>query len=198
MSNRFDVYEFMPRRIFDAITDVRVTQPEIITAQARARLTKDGKLTLLACDHPQRGVLNSGTDPMIMGNRHEYLGRVLRVLADPSFDGVMATPELIEDLFIVDYLIQCAGGASLLDERVVIGCMQRGGVAGVVGETNDRFGAYTAEALAAHHLDGGKMMFRFLPDDEGTLHTLGTTNVPRHPEEKITPGTRRLENPANR
>ncbi len=50
--------------------------------------------------------------------------------------------------------------------------MQRGGVAGVVGEINDRFGAYTADSLAAMRLDGGKMMFRYVPEDEGTLLTI--------------------------
>jgi hypothetical protein len=47
--------------------------------------------------------------------------------------------------------------------------MQRGGVAGVVGELDDRFGSYTAQSLARFRLDGGKMMFRFSPEDERTL-----------------------------
>ncbi len=84
----------------------------------------------------------------------------------------MAPPDLIEELFIVDYMLQQGGGPSFLGERVLVGCMQRGGVAGVVGEVNDRFSAYTAESIAAERLDGGKMMFRFIPDDEGTLPTI--------------------------
>jgi len=176
-SFRFNVNEFMPRRIFDAITDIRVTQPGVIHTQAlarrkRANLTCDGKLVILACDHPQRGVTQSGSDPLVMGNRHEYLGRALRIITDLSLDGVMAPPDLIEELFIVDYLVQKGGGPSFLDERVLVGCMQRGGVAGVVGEVNDRFSAYTAESIAAERLDGGKMMFRFIPEDEGTLLTI--------------------------
>ncbi len=174
----FSVNEFMPRRILDAITEVRVMQPHVISAQAaarrkRTRLTRDGKLVILACDHPQRGVTQSGNDPLIMGNRQEYLGRALRILTDPSLDGVMAPPDFIEDLLIVDYLIQQGGGPSFLDDRVSIGCMQRGGIAGVVGEIDDRFTAYTAESLAVFRLDGGKMMYRFVADDEGTLKTIG-------------------------
>ena len=69
----------------------------------------------------------------------------------------------------VDYLLQQGGGPSFLDEKVLIGCMQRGGIAGVTGELDDRFTAYTAESLARFRLDGGKMMFRFVPDDERTL-----------------------------
>ncbi|MBI5305752.1 MAG: hypothetical protein HY868_26730 [Chloroflexi bacterium] len=179
MSNsfRFNINDLLPRRILDAITEIRVNHPEVISEQAaarrkRARLTRDGKLVILACDHPQRGVTHSGNDPLIMGNRQEYLGRALRIITDPSLDGVMAPPDLIEDLFIVDYLVQRGGGPSFLDERVMLGCMQRGGIAGVVGEVNDRFSAYTPESIAAERLDGGKMMFRFIPDDEGTLLTI--------------------------
>jgi hypothetical protein len=50
--------------------------------------------------------------------------------------------------------------------------MQRGGVAGVVGEIDDRFGSYTAQSIHRFRLDGGKMMFRFVPDDERTIATI--------------------------
>jgi DhnA family fructose-bisphosphate aldolase class Ia len=173
----FDLEAFFPTRIFEMITDVRVDAPEIIEQQARARkrrprLTRDGKLTILAADHPARGVTAVGNDPLKMGNRHEYLGRIMRVLTGSDFDGFMSTPDMIEDLLILDYLVQKGGGPSFLDEKVLIGCMQRGGVAGVVGEIDDRFGAYTAASLARFRLDGGKMMFRFVPDDERTLRTI--------------------------
>jgi hypothetical protein len=104
-----------------------------------------------------------------MGNRHQYLGRILRVLTTSDFDGFMSTPDMIEELLIVDYLVQQGGGPSFLDGKVLIGCMQRGGVAGVAGELDDRFGSYTAQSLHRFNLDGGKMMFRFVPNDERTL-----------------------------
>jgi hypothetical protein len=170
----FDVKQFFPDTIFEKITDVRVDSPHVIERQAKARkrrtrLTKDGKLTILAADHPGRGVTVLGNDPFKMGNRQEYLGRILRVLIATDFDGFMSTADMIEDLLIIDYLVQAGGGPSFLDERVLIGCMQRGGVAGVVGELDDRFGSYTAASLHRFNLDGGKMMFRFVPDDERTL-----------------------------
>ena len=171
---KFNLETFFPMRIFDQITDIRVNAPEVIeqTANARKRrrkLTKDGKLTILAADHPGRGVMKLGDDPFKMGNRYQYMGRILRVLTTTDFDGFMSTPDMIDDLLIVDYLIQDAGGPSILDEKVLVGCMQRGGVAGVVGELDDRFGSYTAESIARFNLDAGKMMFRFVPDDERTL-----------------------------
>lgn len=170
----FDLEAFFPQHIFDKITDIRVEAPEVVEQQAKARkrrkkLTKDGKLTILAADHPARGVTKLGADPFKMGNRYQYLGRILRVLTLTEFDGFMSTADMIEDLLIMDYLLQEAGGPSILDERVLVGCMQRGGVAGVKGELDDRFGSYTAESIARFNLDGGKMMFRFVPDDERTL-----------------------------
>jgi hypothetical protein len=174
---RFDAGKFLPDRIFELITDVRVNNPGLIleAAQARKRrskLTIDGKLTILAADHPGRGVTSVGKLPFGMANRQEYLARVLRVLIATPFDGFMSTPDFIEDLFILDALVQQGGGPSFLDNRVLVGCMQRGGVAPVVGEIDDRFGSYTAESLLKFRLDGGKMMFRFVPADERTLWTI--------------------------
>ncbi len=173
----FDLEAFFPTYIFDRITAVRVDEPEIIERQAgarhrRQRLAPQGKLTILAADHPGRGVTAVGSDPFKMGDRQQVLGRVLRVLLATDFDGFMSTPDMIEDLLILDHLVQAGGGPSFLDNRVLIGCMQRGGVAGVVGEVDDRFTAYTADSLHRFRLDGGKMLVRFVPDDERTLRTL--------------------------
>ena len=52
---------FFPESIFDKITDLRVTDPGIVLKSAgrrkrRERLTVDGKLAILAADHPARRV----------------------------------------------------------------------------------------------------------------------------------------------
>lgn len=162
---QFDVYKFFPDRLFNAITDIRVNNPEVVRKEAKNRrrrenLTKDGKLTILAADHPGRYITRSGDDPLIMGNRQSYLGRVLRVITNPEFDGVMGTPDIIEDLLIVNCMIKENGGEGFLDNKVVIGCMNRGGLAGTAFEMDDRFTAFTAESMYRLGLDGAKMMFR--------------------------------------
>ena len=91
------------------ITEVRVNDPLVIhksgqRRKRRVRIAKDGKLAILACDHPARRVTRSGNDPVKMGDRHEFLGRILRVVTNPEFDGVMGTTDIIEDLLIVDQL----------------------------------------------------------------------------------------------
>jgi len=173
----FDLAEFFPDAVFDAITEIRVNSPEVIVEEAkrrrrRQRLTTDGKLTILAADHPGRGVTRVGDSPLLMGDRQEYLGRVLRVITSDDFDGVMGPPDLIEDLIVVNYLVREGGGPSFLDGKVMVGCMQRGGVAGIRGEIDDRFGACTAQTMHEMGLDGGKMMFRVIPEDERTLKTI--------------------------
>lgn len=173
----FDTERFFPKHLFEKITEIRVRNPKVVTSGAEDRLqrddlTRDGKLTILAVDHTARGVTAVGGDPLRMGNRHELLGRTLRVVTGDEFDGVMGPPDLIDDLLIVNHLVKDAGGPSFLDKKVMIGCMQRGGVIGVAGEIDDRFGTYTAEAIKGMHLDGGKMMFRLVPEDERSLETI--------------------------
>lgn len=174
---KFVTEEFFPVRIKDAITDIRVEKPEIIMSEAlsrvrRPKLTKDGKLTVLATDHPARRVGNVGANKLAMADRLEYLGRILRVVVAGDFDGVMGPTDIIEDLFIVNYLIKRGGGPGFLDEKVILGCMNRGGLANVSFEMDDRFTSFTAESMARLRLDGAKMMFRLEDKETNSLYTI--------------------------
>ena len=175
---RFDLERFFPKRLFERITDIRVHHPDVVyeTAQARRRRPKmvgaDGNLMILAADHPARRITASAGDPLVMGDRRAYLGRILRIMADPRCDGVLGTPDIIEDLLIVDHLIKQAGGASLLDGRVLAGTMNRGGLAGTAFEMADTFTAYTAQGLCRFRLDAAKVMFRLDVDSPDALQTI--------------------------
>jgi DhnA family fructose-bisphosphate aldolase class Ia len=168
---------FLPPSIFYKITEARVSDPGMIEKSAKRRrlrdhLTNDGKLAILAADHPARRVTKSGNDSTMMGNRHGYLARALRVVSNPEFDGVMGTTDIIEDLLIVDQLMVENGGESFLDEKVLIGCMNRGGLSGAEFEMDDRFTSFTAESIHNLRLDGGKMMFRLDIHDTRSLDTI--------------------------
>lgn len=173
----FAVEEFFPRSLFDGITEIRVERPQAIITEARLRkrrerLTRNGRLVILAADHPGRGVTNSGTDPMGMADRYDFLGRILRVLSDPGVDGVMSTPDVLEELLILSHLTRVERGESFLDGKLMIGCMNRGGIQGAVFEMRDRFGAFTAAQLQRMGFDAAKMMFRLdwqNPDSGDTL-----------------------------
>jgi len=153
--------------LVERLTRIRATCPQAIAeALARRRrrplLNEGGTLFLIAADHPARGVLKAGADPMALADRGELLRRLLIALARPGVDGLLATPDVVEDLALL--------GA--LEDKVVFGSMNRGGLAGSRFELDDRFTAYTAEGIAAAGLDGGKMMLRVVDDDPGTPATL--------------------------
>ena len=123
---------------------------------------ESGRLMLVAADHGARGALRAGDDPLAMADRWELLRRLCIALDRPGVDGVLGTPDVLEDLLL----------AGLLDDKVVIGSMNRGGLQGAVFELDDRFTAYDADTIAANGLDGGKMLTRIALDDPGTAPTL--------------------------
>ena len=175
---RFDVEGFFPRWLFDRIIEIRVNDPGVVLREARARQRRerpggaDGKLMILAANHPARGVTAAAGHALVMGDRHSYLGRILRVLADPLCDGVLGTPDILEDLLIVDHLVKREGGPGLLDGRLLVGSMNRGGVAGTAFEMADAFTAYAVQNLVRFRLDAGMVMFRLDPDDPNSGRTI--------------------------
>lgn len=157
----------MPEWRGDRVREIRVHSPGAIAQAAAGRARRpliqgDGKLFLLAADHPARGALSVGRRPMAMADRNGLLDRLCEALARPGVDGVLGTPDIIEDLLLL--------GA--LDGKVVVGSMNRGGIQGSVFELDDRFTAYDAAALDRMGLEGGKMLCRIAPDDPATATTL--------------------------
>jgi hypothetical protein len=150
------------------LLDVRVNRPEAIAEAAANRLPagsllgEHGRLMVIAADHPARGALRAASRPLAMASRAELLDRLCLALSRPGVNGLLATPDIVEDLLLL--------GA--LDGKVVIGSMNRGGLAGTVFEMDDRFTAYDAESIAAAGFNGGKMLIRIDPDDPATATTL--------------------------
>jgi hypothetical protein len=151
-----------------AILDVRTRRPQAIAEAATARkrrdslLGDDNRLFIIAADHPARGALRVGERPMALADRAELLERMSLALGRPGVDGVLGTADVIEDLLLL--------GA--LDDKVVIGSMNRGGLAGTVFEIDDRFTGYDAATIARMGFDGGKMLFRIDPEDPATARTM--------------------------
>ena len=150
------------------LLEIRATRPQAV-AEAAARRVRPpvppgaaGPLLIIAADHPARGALAAGSAPLAMGDRRDLLERLCTALERPGVGGVLGTPDVIEDLLLL--------GA--LDGRYAIGSMNRGGLAGAAFEIDDRFTAYTAPAIAAAGLDGGKMLLRLDLADAATARTL--------------------------
>src|SRR5712691_2252313 len=135
----FVLEEFFPESLMDEITGIRISAPEVIEAEARLRhrrkaLTNDGRLVLVAVDHPARGVTKIRNDEYAMGNRWQLLGRARRALSDPHLDGVLGSADVLEELLILGHIERRATGHSFLDNRVLLGSMNRGGLAGAIFE----------------------------------------------------------------
>ncbi|WP_432572631.1 Cgl0159 family (beta/alpha)8-fold protein [Kineococcus sp. SYSU DK005] len=155
-------------RDYAEVSRIRAFEPERIALAARARrrrehlLPADGRLMVVAADHPARGANGVGDRPMAMASRTDLLDRLRVALADPGVDGLLASADIVEDLTLL--------GA--LEGKVVLGSMNRGGLQGAAFELDDRFTGYDAQAIAEANLDGGKFLTRIALDDPGTLPTL--------------------------
>lgn len=149
------------------LSEVRASDPGLFGRRwaqrsRRGLLAEDGRMLLVAADHPARGALGVRGEPMAMGSRSDLLERLATALSRPGVDGVLGTPDVLDDLLLM--------GA--LEGKVAIGSMNRGGLQGAAFELDDRFTGYTAAEIARRGLDGGKMLTRIALDDPTSVATL--------------------------
>jgi DhnA family fructose-bisphosphate aldolase class Ia len=150
-TSRIDVSELVSRRVHEprAVADAYAARVR------RPLVGPSGRLMVIAADHPARGALRAGERAMAMADRSELLARLLLALDRPGVDGVLAAPDVVEDLLLL--------GA--LEDKVVIGSMNRAGLPGTAFEIDDRFTAYDPEGISRARLDAGKMLLRIDPAD---------------------------------
>lgn len=152
---------------YAAVTDLRAADPGAVAKAWESRTTRptirgDGRLMIVAADHPARGALSVGNRPTAMNSRTDLLDRLRAALADPGVDGVLATSDILDDLLLL--------GA--LEDKVVFSSFNRGGLAGASFEFDDQMTAATPESTAAAKMNGGKMLCRIALDDPGTVATM--------------------------
>ncbi|MET7332982.1 deoxyribose-phosphate aldolase [Nonomuraea sp. NPDC005650] len=165
---------------YERLTQIRATRPEEI-AEAAARRQRRGlpgageRLMIIAADHAARGALAVRERPLAMASRADLLDRLQVALSRPGVDGILASPDVMEDLLLL--------GA--LEGKLAFGSMNRGGLLGSVFEVDDRFTGFDAATIDAMRLDGGKMLLRIDPADPATVSTLescarAVTDLARH------------------
>ncbi|MFF5516256.1 Cgl0159 family (beta/alpha)8-fold protein [Streptomyces coeruleorubidus] len=152
------------------LTSVRARNPEAVAEAAARRVRRpligdSGRLMIVAADHPARGALGVGDRRLAMANRADLLERLCVALSRPGVDGVLATADILEDLLLL----------GVLENKVVMGSMNRGGLAGAAFEMDDRFTGHRAEDIARLRFDAGKLLVRIDYDDPGSLTTLEST-----------------------
>ncbi len=149
---------------------LRARHPEAV-AEAAARRTRrpligdSGRLMIVAADHPARGALAVGDHKLAMADRFDLLERLSLALSRPGVDGVLGTADILEDLLLM--------GA--LENKVVMGSMNRGGIAGASFEMDDRFTGHRPQDIARLRFDCGKLLLRIDYDDAGSLDTMEST-----------------------
>lgn len=157
--------------MLDALIQTRIRHPEAIAEAATARrrpvapVGEDGRVFVVAADHPARGSLGAGRRADAMADRGDLLERLCLALSRPGVTGVLGTPDILEDLLLL--------GA--LDGKAVFGSMNRGGLSGATWEIDDRFTAYDAASIQAMGFEGGKMLTRIDLDDPATASTVAAS-----------------------
>ena len=149
-----------------AVTDLRATDPGAVAGAWQNRTTRptmrgNGRLMIVAADHPARGALSVGSRPTAMNSRTDLLDRLRAALADPGVDGVLATAHILDDLLIL--------GA--LEEQVVFSSMNSGGLAGATAGTADLPGRTPLDPSRRLALGVGQRAGGF---DRGTIRGCGS------------------------
>ncbi|MDX3236273.1 deoxyribose-phosphate aldolase [Streptomyces sp. ME03-5709C] len=152
------------------LVKVRTHHPEAIAEAAARRVRRPlvgdgGRLMIIAADHPARGAFAVGDREFAMANRVDLLERLCTALCRPGVDGVLGTADILEDLLLL--------GA--LEGKVVMGSMNRGGLAGASFELDDRFTGHRAQDIARLGFDAGKLLLRISYEDSGSLSTMVAT-----------------------
>ena len=152
---------------FDTLRTLRAERPHAVqealaTRRRRDVVRGDGRLFIVAADHPARGALSVGDRDDAMASRYLLLQRLAVALSHPGVDGVLGTPDIIDDLAVL----------GLLDDKVVVGSMNRGGLRGSAFEMDDRFTGYDVPAMVRSGIDFAKVLLRVNLADPATASTL--------------------------
>ena len=170
MSHRDHGPGYIEPERFAQVRERRASDPGAI-AEAHAGRTRrpvlgdNGRLFIIAADHPARGALGVGADSMAMADRYDLLDRLALALSRPGVDGVLATADIIDDLALL----------GVLDDDLVVGSMNRGGLRGASFELDDRFTGYDIDGIVRDRLDFAKSLLRVDLQDPASVATISAT-----------------------
>jgi hypothetical protein len=154
----------MDRAVFDqrlsSLRETRARLPELVRNRHASRhrrqvAGRDGRLLLIEADAPAAANLAVGDDPRGLADRGEFLFRLVAALEHPGVDGIIASVDVIDDLLLLE----------ALEDRLAVGSMNHGGLAGSVFALESRFTGYDADTVILSHLDGGQMNLPIDPRD---------------------------------
>jgi DhnA family fructose-bisphosphate aldolase class Ia len=152
---------------FERLRTTRAESPQTVARALAERprrdaRSSDGRLFIVAADHPARGALGVRSDSTAMADRYRLLERLALALENPAVDGVLGTPDILDDLAVL----------GKLDGKIAVGSMNRGGLRNASFEMDDRFTAYDLADGTSAGLDFAKMLVRINLADAGSAATL--------------------------
>ncbi|WP_205783816.1 deoxyribose-phosphate aldolase [Microbacterium sp. 10M-3C3] len=152
------------------VRQLRAERPGAIADAYRARTRRDllggdGRMFIVAADHPARGALGVRQDAMAMASRTDLLRRLTLALSRPGVDGVLGTPDILDDLAVL----------GVLDGKIAVSSLNRGGLRGAVFEMDDRFTGHDIARTVEAGLDMAKLLVRVNLADAATARTLEAT-----------------------
>ena len=155
---------------FQKLRETRAVNPEAISEAYKNRKRRDiiqgdGRLFIIAADHTARGALGVRDDETAMADRYELLKRLAIALSNPGVDGVLATPDILDDLALL----------GLLEGKLAVASMNRVGLKGAKFEMDDRFASHNFKGIVRDGLDMAKTLTRINFEDDNTAKTLEYT-----------------------
>ena len=171
----FAYKDFLSDTIFQELNRIKAFHPEVIEQEACLRNRpgyRHEQLVFAAADHNARMINEYKGNPIGLSNRREYLTRLVRMLQSDRIDGIEATPDILEDLMIINRLFREAKQREFLNSKLLIGTVNRGGLKNTIWEMDDMPACYTVERLKKLNMDGVKFMIRLNPGDERCKNTM--------------------------
>jgi hypothetical protein len=174
--SRFQKENIISSALFTQITETRVQRPDSVleTAVKRKRrdsLVPDGKMNIVAADHPARGSVSVGEEPFAMAGRHDLLARLVYTLQSEWVDGVLGSMDILEELLILHGLMSHQG-AGFLDGKLLIASLNRGGLPGSAWELDDPITGTDAKTCVRFGMDAAKMLLRVDFKSKNSLKTI--------------------------
>jgi hypothetical protein len=120
-------------KAYTELVEVRVREPSRIAADPARRRRRPTLAPERRAVHHCRRPHGAGGNPHAMLGHRRMLARLALALEHPRVDGVLASADILEALAVLGH-----------DDKVAIGTMNRGGLAGARWALDDRMTAYDA------------------------------------------------------
>ncbi|MGC9106695.1 MAG: Cgl0159 family (beta/alpha)8-fold protein [Infirmifilum sp.] len=127
---------------------------------------------ILAADHTARMNISVASNKYALINRKDLLYRITTLLLSKKIDGILVVPDILDELLLIDEIIEREFNVTILDDIIIMGSINRGGLAGSIFELDDKVTAYTPRDILKLGLDSAKFLLRIDISNYDTAKTI--------------------------